>query len=138
VSKRERRFVLDANVLVSAALFKQSKPRQALDKVLELGCLLLSDAVLSELEEVFFRPKFDRYLSSTKRVAFLENLVDVSLLVDIISQINDCRDPKDNKYLELAISGDAEHLISGDNDLLVLNPFRGISIITPQSFLDSL
>jgi len=50
----------------------------------------------------------------------------------------ECRDPKDNKFLELAVSGGATHLISGDNDLLVLHPFRGIQIMTPQMFLSQL
>ncbi len=50
-------------------------------------------------------------------------------------EINECRDPKDNKYLELVVSGKAECIVTGDEDLLVLNPFRGIEILTVQKFL---
>ncbi len=57
-------------------------------------------------------------------------------LITIIEQITDCRDPKDNKFLELAINGNATCIITGDKDLLVLHPFRGISILTPRLFLE--
>ncbi|MBD2778869.1 putative toxin-antitoxin system toxin component, PIN family [Iningainema sp. BLCCT55] len=57
------------------------------------------------------------------------------MFIDMTEQINECRDPKDNKYLELALSGQAECIVTGDNDLLVLNPWRGIEILTVQEFL---
>lgn len=57
---------------------------------------------------------------------------------EVNEQINECRDPKDNKYLELAVAGEVECIITGDEDLLVLNPFRGIKILTVQEFLESL
>lgn len=50
--------------------------------------------------------------------------------------ITACRDPKDDKFLELAVSGRATHIISGDTDLLTLNPFRGIAILPPRAFLE--
>lgn len=62
-------------------------------------------------------------------------LVQEALLIDVVDRITECRDVKDNKFLELAVSGQAACLISGDKDLLVLNPFRGIPILTPQAFL---
>jgi len=46
-----------------------------------------------------------------------------------------CRDPKDNKFLELAVAGEATHIVTGDSDLLVLNPFRDIAVLTPSEFL---
>jgi predicted nucleic acid-binding protein len=58
--------------------------------------------------------------------------------VEVIEVIADCRDPKDSKFLELGVDGNASHIISGDADLLILHPFRGISIVTPQGFLDSI
>ena len=57
-------------------------------------------------------------------------------MVGVDESIHDCRDPKDNKFLELAVSGGATHLVTGDDDLLVLHPFRGVAIVTPQAFLD--
>ncbi len=70
-----------------------------------------------------------------RRQEFLENFTKTVDFIDVEEQIDKCRDPKDDKYLELAVSGKAESIITGDNDLLVLNPFRGIEIITVQEFL---
>ncbi|MDZ8238468.1 MAG: putative toxin-antitoxin system toxin component, PIN family [Nostoc sp. ChiQUE01a] len=132
-----RRFVFDTNVLISAFLFSQSKPRQALDQATVIGVIVLSSSVLSELEEVLYRPKFDRYLTKKRRQEFLEDLTENAQFIDVTEQINECRDPKDNKYLELALSGQAECIVTGDDDLLVLNPWRGIEILTVQEFLAS-
>lgn len=132
-----RRFVFDTNVLISAFLFSQSKPRQALDQATVIGVIILSNSVLSELEEVLYRPKFDRYLTKERRQEFLEDLTENAQFIDVTEQINECRDPKDNKYLELALSGQAECIVTGDDDLLVLNPWSGIEILTVQEFLAS-
>ncbi|MBD2777542.1 putative toxin-antitoxin system toxin component, PIN family [Iningainema sp. BLCCT55] len=58
--------------------------------------------------------------------------------VEVIEDISICRDPKDNKFLEVALGGSADYLVTGDNDLLVLSPFRGIPIITPVQFKEIL
>lgn len=71
MTTNERRFVLDTNVLVSAVLFSQSKPRQTLDKAQTMGIILMSDAVFLELQEVLLRPKFDKYSTPLKRQVFL-------------------------------------------------------------------
>ncbi|WP_414515416.1 putative toxin-antitoxin system toxin component, PIN family [Nostoc sp. PCC 9305] len=135
--KNNRWFVFDTNVLISAFLFSQSKPRQALDQALDIGVIVLSDSVLSELQEVLYRPKFDRYLTQERRQDFLKYLTENSQFIDVIEQIYECRDPKDNKYLELAVSAKAECIVTGDDDLLALNPWRGIEILTVQEFLGS-
>ena len=129
------RVVLDTNVAVSAALLRQSTPRQALDLVLDQGVLLVSVATLAELNEVIARPRFLRYLREEERLEFLGELVRASELVQVSVQLRACRDPKDDKFLELAVSGGATHIISGDNDLLSMNPFRGVSIVSPQDFV---
>lgn len=136
MTNNERKFICDANVLVSAALFVSSKPRQALEKVYDLGILLLSDAILLELKEVLVRSKFDKYITRAKREEFLVKLADTAQFIKILELINECRDKKDNKYLELAVSGKAECIITGDKDLLVLNPFRNTEILTIQEFLN--
>jgi uncharacterized protein len=131
----EPRFAIDTNVLLSAALFKQSVPRQALNKALADGQILMSAPVLTELQDVFRRSRFDKYLSTESRAVFLNDLQEIVENIEIIEAIAICRDPKDNKYLELAVSGNATCIISGDRDLLILHPFRGISILTPADFL---
>jgi predicted nucleic acid-binding protein len=55
--------------------------------------------------------------------------------VSVTSVITECRDPEDDKFLALAIDGAATYLITGDDDLLALNPFRGVAILTPREFL---
>ncbi len=83
------RFVFDTNVLISAFLFSQSKPRQALDQSQDIGIILLSNSVLSELEEVLYRPKFDRYLTKERRQEFLENLTENAQFIDVSEHLND-------------------------------------------------
>jgi putative PIN family toxin of toxin-antitoxin system len=131
----KKRIILDSNVILSAALFKKSVPRQVLDKCFVSGKILMSSATLAEVQELFGRSKkFDKYLSTVSRIEFLNDLIESIEMIEIITEINLCRDPKDNKFLELAINGKADYLISGDQDLLILNPFQEISILSPQAF----
>jgi len=129
------RIALDTNVVVSALLLTDSVPRQAFDKAIDYGEVIISTPVLLELTEVLARNKLNKYLTEQERMRFLVALLKESELVGITEQINDCRDPTDNKFLELAVWGDADVLVTGDDDLLVLNPFRGIAILTPRDFL---
>ena len=129
------RVVMGTNVAVSAALLPRSIPRQAFDRALEHGTVLISSATVAELNDVLRRPRFDKYVQEEERLAFLTTLVRDAELVVVTEVVTDCRDPKDNKFLELALSGKATHIVSGDEDLLVLHPFRGVLILTPQAFL---
>jgi putative PIN family toxin of toxin-antitoxin system len=134
----EPRYVFDTNVIVSAVLFEQSLPGKALYAALDKGEVLLSQASVSELSEVLGRKKFDRYLTREERDQFLVMFLREGIVVEISEEIRACRDPKDDKFLELAVSGQASCLITGDEDLLTLHPFRGIPIMTPAQFLDTL
>ena len=129
-------FVFDTNVIVSALLLKQSVSRQAFDKAFRQGKLLLSLATINELNEVLKREKFNKYVRENERIQFLTALVREAILVEVNETVTECRDPKDNKFLELAVSGQATCIVSGDKDLLILHPFRGTPIMTPRSFLD--
>ncbi len=102
------------------------------------GIILLSQATFTELSEVLGRSKFDRYVTREERDEFLVKLLGEGTLVEISETIRECRDPKDNKFLEVAVSGEASCLVTGAQDLLSLNPFRGIAIMTPAQFLASL
>jgi len=132
------RFVLDTNVIVSAVLLAGSVPRQAFDKALDEGTILISVPVLLELAEVLSRQKLDRYVLEEERMRFLIALLKEAELVEITEAITDCRDAKDNKFLELAVSGRADFIVSGDADLLALAPFRGIPLLTPREFLSGI
>lgn len=129
------RFVLDTNVLVSAALFRQSKPAQVFRQVLTSGDVLVSVQTLEELRNVLNRKKFDRYITLENKQDFLTVLVGRSLLIEPTLKITACRDLKDNQILEVAVSGQADFIITGDDDLLVLNPFQNIQILTPDTWL---
>ncbi len=129
------KFVLDNNVLLSAALFKHSVPDKAFEKAIVTGKLLCSLEVMSEFVAVINRPKFDKYIKTIDKVAFIRKYSDLAEIVTIIHSVDICRDAKDNKFLELALSGKADCIISGDNDLLVLHPFENIPIVSPADFL---
>ncbi|HBW57174.1 MAG TPA: putative toxin-antitoxin system toxin component, PIN family [Oscillatoriales bacterium UBA8482] len=128
------RFVMDTNVLISALFFKSSVPFQALELAEKPGIILYSEPTFKELERVLNRSKFDKYLSQEERRVFLLKFISTSQLVNITETITVCRDEKDNKFLELA--GNANIIITGDLDLLVLNPFQSIEILTPDRFVD--
>ena len=127
--------MFDTNVLVSASLLPNSKPRKALDLALDQGKLLLSLAALAELCEVLSRKRFRRYINEEDIRFFIAVLTREAEWVDVDVRIAACRDPKDDKFLELAVSGRATCIISGDLDLLALTPFQGIPIMTAQALL---
>jgi putative PIN family toxin of toxin-antitoxin system len=129
------RFVLDTNVVVSALLLADSIPRQAFDKALEQGTILISVPVILELADVLSRKKLNKYLLEDERMRFLIGLLKETELIDTTEPIAICRDPNDDKFLELAVDGNADYIVTGDADLLVLHPFRGIQILTPKDFL---
>ncbi len=130
------RLVFDSSVLVSAAIFEKSTPGRSVALAIGRRSILLSLAALHELAEVLERPKFDRYLTAEQRDRFVGALIRSSTFLDPREPIDACRDAKDNKFLELAVAGQAEYIVSGDEDLLVLDPFRGIRIVTPAEFLE--
>ncbi len=135
------RAVVDTNILVRALI----RPQGTVGPVLlhfRRGdyTLLYSEATLGELIDVLNRPRIrDKYGLSDEDihtvVAFI--LLRGEYVVPQVS-ITACRDPKDNKFLEVAVSGQADVIVSGDEDLLVLSPFRGIPVISPREFLDML
>jgi putative PIN family toxin of toxin-antitoxin system len=132
MTTRKPRYVFDTNTLISAALFERSTPGQALRH----GQVLTSPDTLDELVEVLARDNFDRYLTAEEREAFLEALVERVEVIEPVEETEACRDPDDNKFLELAMEGGAEAIVSGGKDLLALHPFRTVSIVTPSALLE--
>ncbi|HEY8780418.1 MAG TPA: putative toxin-antitoxin system toxin component, PIN family [Mucilaginibacter sp.] len=132
------KFVFDTNVLISAALLGNSINAKALDYAVNIGRIIVSEPVLSEFAEVIFRKKFDKYfLSDDERHEAIDFLAINALVFSPKININACRDPKDNKFLELAIAAEASCIVTGDQDLLVLHPFNGIPIVSAMDFLKS-
>lgn len=129
------KWVVDTNLLISRLLTPRGAAAQAVDHALSQGVLLVSEATLTELVQVLWRPKFDRYLTSDDRQRFLALLAGVTRKVHITRQFDICRDAKDNQFLDVAFNGQANALITGDQDLLVLKVFQGVPIVTAAAFL---
>jgi uncharacterized protein len=105
--------------------------------VLDNAVLLASRELLDEVESRLARPKFAKYLDEELRHRFVADLARVSIIVQIHGAIRACRDPDDDKLLEIAVAGGADCIVTGDQDLLVLNPFQGTPLLTPAEFLDA-
>ncbi len=129
------RVVVDTNAFVSRLLLPDSVPARAVRKAVTEARLLVSEATLVELADVLSRAKFDPYVSIADRQQFLRLLGRITEMVPVVHTIRACRDPRDDKFLELAVNGEADIIVTGDDDLLVLDPFRDIPIVTPAAYL---
>lgn len=130
-------FVFDTNAFVSAVLLENSISAKAIDQAFKIGQIVISEETFSEFKQVLSRPKFNKYLSSERKAQAISKLERDTILFEVSSKVEICRDPKDNKFLELAVDADAACIISGDKDLLTLHPFQGISILSVADFLKS-
>ena len=129
------RVVIDTNVFISGLLSSTSVPAKVVDRAVSHHQVLVSRDTLRELMEKLLASKFDRYISRRHREALLDRLAPNVELVEIVQPVRACRDPKDDKFLEVTVNGEADVLVSGDQDLLVLHPFRGTDIVTPADYL---
>ncbi len=129
------RIVVDTNALVSRLLLPTSVPGQAVRKAVDNGILLVSEATMNELADVLARPKFDRYITLEDRQQFLRLLGRLADFVPIVYPVHACRDPRDDKFLEVALNGKAELILTGDADLLALHPWQGVAILSPGNYL---
>jgi len=135
-----KRVVFDTSTLVSAALRPASIPRRAFLKAVAEAELCVSDSTLAELGDVMSRDKFDRYLDQELRMQFV-GLYRRHARLFRVSEADEqtlettCRDPRDNKFLALALACSADIVVSSDEDLLTLNPYHRIPVVLPREFL---
>jgi putative PIN family toxin of toxin-antitoxin system len=129
------RVVIDTNVFISGVLSTTSGPARCVAAVVANGQLIATDATLKELFERLLSPKFDPYVTRARREDLLSRLAPLVEIAEVVQQVRVCRDPHDDKFLEAAVNGRADVLITGDKDLLELHPFRGIQILGPAAFL---
>lgn len=108
---------------------------RAVDRGLSWGIPLMSEHTLMELSEVLARDKFDLYVSREDRRHFLRLLGGIVRMIPITQHIAACRDARDDKFLDVALNGEAHLILAGDQDLLELRPFHGIEILSPAEFL---
>jgi uncharacterized protein len=131
-------FLFDTNSLVSASLIGGTTLSRAMDLAVMLGKLAFSNATMDELVEVLFRKKFDKYfLNDEEKWSAIQRIAINAVFFSPVESIVDCRDPKDNKFLELEVESNASCIITGDKDLLILHPFCGIPILNPADFLNN-
>lgn len=131
------RFVVDSNVLISAALLAGSVPARCVAHVLNQGRLVFCAATFEELHSRLWRPKFDRYVSMEDRKLFLRDLQALAEWVDSPAASGPalCADPDDEKFLRLALAAHAAAVISGDRDLTGLGQSAGVQVLTPAQAL---
>lgn len=129
------RVVIDTNVLISGLFSTTSTPAKAVEKAVTRAQLVATLETLRELIEKLHSPKFDRYVRRERRDALLERVASLVEIIDVLQSIRASRDPKDDKFLEAAVNGRADVIVTGDKDLFDLNPFRGIAIVTPADYL---
>jgi len=129
-------FVCDTNVYVSRMLANQSTAAQALRLAFVRFVPVFSSATLDELRTVLHRKKFDRRILPDERTLFLDLISRIATLVEVTEPVQACRDQKDDMVLSAAVAGRARLILTGDDDLLALHPFRGIAILSPRQFLD--
>ena len=131
------RVVVDTNVWVSRLLLSGSVAARAVDKALGGFEVMVSESLVDELADVLSREKFDRYVSVQDRVEFLRRVLQIATAAPVLSEVEDCRDPEDNCLLALALDSESDYILTGDRDLLSLNPWRGVMIVSPREFLES-
>jgi uncharacterized protein len=127
-------FVFDTNVLISAALTK-GESRKAFELAQAIGTVCYSDDTFLELVATLEKPKLQHYLLESHKIEFLASFLSLAKSFPVSEKVDACRDQKDNIFLEIALACTADAIISGDHDLLELNPFRKIPIVTPVQFL---
>ncbi len=132
--ERKHRVVIDTNLWISFLLTRNfSKLDQLISS--DQTILLISQELLEEVVDVAERPKFRKYFDLLELTDLLVNLKQKVELVKVNSQVDVCRNDKDNFLLSLAIDGTATHLLTGDKDLLVLHPFGEVQILTIAEYL---
>ncbi len=135
-----KRAVFDTSSLVGAVLRPASVPRRALMLAVARMQLCASPFTLRELEEVIARPVFDRYLDAAARHEFVALYRRHARIFEVQPDeesrlTRSCRDPRDNKFLALAIVASADVIVSSDDDLLTMTPYQQISILKPTDFI---
>jgi len=135
-----KRIVVDTNVFVSFVIAGKSTRKfisDLLEYIFQYSTLLSSQETINELEETLLRSKFQKYFAQEDAQKFITSIKFLSTFVDIKERIIASRDSNDNKFLDVAINGKADLILTGDNDLLELKEIRGIKILSPKEIVSS-
>ena len=127
------KIVVDTNILISFLIGRSldSLINGIKKKNVEI---CFSQNLQDEIFTVMTRPKFSKMIPEEKIAEIREIVANYTTMINPDCDITDCRDPKDNFILELAVTAKADYIISGDKDLLDLNPYKSIKIIKAREF----
>lgn len=131
-----KRVLFDTSTLIGVMLKPQSLPAQVFYHAAKYHLLIASAETMGELLEVVQRDKLDRFRKREERLTVLAYYQSLVVTTPVTEEVTDCRDEKDNKFLSAAVSGQVDILVSSDEDLLVLNPYRGIPVLTPRQYAE--
>ena len=129
------RVVVDTNILVSFAIRPNTNFEKIFDHIAAQGVTLVSEDTLAELVDVLNREKFRRYIPSSRVIDYVEWYIAISEIAVVTEPVVACRDPKDDKFLALALAGKADFIIAGNSHLLEMVSFSGVAIHSPADFL---
>jgi uncharacterized protein len=129
--------ILDTNTFVSGIIFKGDVLRRIVQFAIAEYEVVFSPETWDELAFVFQREKFEQNLPLGLRLSVLAQLASRVKVIHPTTRVTDCRDPRDNKFLELALDAHVQTIVSGDADLKVLDPWRGVRILSPEIFAQS-
>jgi putative PIN family toxin of toxin-antitoxin system len=137
MSLKIKRIIIDTNLWISFLITNDfNKLDQFLDS--DKYQIVFSEELFNEFLEVVHREKFVRYFNDLNIKILVEIINEKALFVKVFSIVNVCRDVKDNFLLSLAIDGEVDYLITGDNDLLILKHYQKTSILTINDFISTL
>ena len=128
--------VLDTNVLISWVFGKGSAINLMVEEVLTGHQLFACDEILDEVSEKLASPRLQKYIDSERARQLVARYTSKATRLEVINHLQVCRDPDDDIVLALAVTAEADCIITGDNDLLILHPYQNIQIVTPATFTD--
>lgn len=135
MKRKQKKVIVDTNLWISFLInndYTKLKTLLLKDKIV----LVVSEDLIEEFSEVALRPKFKKYFDYDDVFQILKLLTEFAILVKVKSEIMLCRDPKDNFLLNLAIDSKADYLVTGDDDLLILDRVENTKIIKMKDFLE--
>lgn len=132
------RVILDTNLLISRVLTPDSFVAGAVRVIIDRCDLLVSQSTMDEFATVLVRVQEGGYITEEEMATLIKAYMEIVEWVPILEKVQACRDPKDDKFLELAVNGQAEYLVTGDRDLLAMHPFRNTPVLTARDFITSI
>lgn len=132
---KSKRIILDTNLWIS---FLISKNYAVLDNLIKTNkvVLIFSNELLEEFIEVVKRPKIKKFFGKKDVEELLDTFDQFADLINVNSQLDLCRDKKDNFLLNLSVDGNADYLVTGDKDLLILEKIKKTKILTYREFIE--